>query len=164
MTEPTDAKIMREASKVGGLFDDLAIGYQSEDILKFARAVLAKWGTPPAVEGEPECTCSAKDAPFGTCCKVRSAFERWYDEQNYGRLQPFDVFKGGWIERHRLSSTPQPTQAQAGAVPLTEDQRSDIATAAAGFNWTDDYVEAIDYVIDGVESLHGIKGGQHGTE
>ena len=60
--------------------------------------------------------------------------------------------------------TPQPTQAQAGAVPLTEEQRSDIATAAAGFNWTDDYVEAIDYVIDGVESLHGIKGGQHGAE
>ena len=56
--------------------------------------------------------------------------------------------------------TPQPTQAQAGAVPLTDEQRSDIATAAAGFNWTDDYVEAIDYVIDGVESLHGIKGGQ----
>ena len=54
--------------------------------------------------------------------------------------------------------TPQPTQA--GAVPLTDEQRSDIATAAAGFNWTDDYVEAIDYVIDGVESLHGIKGGQ----
>ena len=53
MTEPTDAEIMREASKVGGLFDDLAIGYQSEDILKFARAVLAKWGTPPAVVGEP---------------------------------------------------------------------------------------------------------------
>ena len=51
-------------------------------------------------------------------------------------------------------------QPQAVAVPLTEEQRSDIATAAAGFNWTDDYVEAIDYVIDGVESLHGIKGGQ----
>ena len=52
----------------------------------------------------------------------------------------------------------------AVAVPLTDEQRSDIATAAAGFNWTDDYVEAIDYVIDGVESLHGIKGGQHGTD
>jgi hypothetical protein len=61
-------------------------------------------------------------------------------------------------------TTPQPTQTQAGAVPLTDEQRSDIATAAAGFNWTDDYVEAIDYVIDGVESLHGIKGGQHGAD
>lgn len=53
--------------------------------------------------------------------------------------------------------------AQAVREPLTEDQRSDIATAAAGFNWASDYVEAIDYVIDGVEQLHGItKGGQHG--
>ena len=108
MTEPTDAELKAmwqlHAADIGGIF-------------YYARAVLAKWGTPPAAEGEPECTCSAKDAPFGTCCKVRSAFERWYDEQNYGRLQPFDVFKGGWIERHRLSSTPQPTRAQAGAVP-----------------------------------------------
>ena len=113
---PTDAEIVALADETrtaeGG-----ANGYILP--ISFARAVLAKWGTPPAVEGEPECTCSAKDAPFGTCCKVRSAFERWYDEQNYGRLQPFDVFKGGWIERHRLSSTPQPTQAQTVAVPLT---------------------------------------------
>ena len=52
--------------------------------------------------------------------------------------------------------TPQPVARE----PLSDEQRSDIATAAAGFNWTDDYVEAIDYVIDGVESLHGIKGDQ----
>ena len=62
-----------------------------------------------------------------------------------------------------LSARAQPTPP-AVVVPLTEEQRSDIATAAAGFNWTDDYVEAIDYVIDGVESLHSIKGGQHGAE
>ncbi len=85
------------------------------------RDALAKWGTPPAVAGEPECTCSAKDMPFGTCCKVRSAFERWYDEQNDGRLQPFDVFKGGWIERHRLSSTPQPTPTAQAADSVLED-------------------------------------------
>lgn len=51
-----------------------------------------------------------------------------------------------------LPGAPQPVVRE----PLTEDQRSDIATAAAGFNWTDDYVEAIDYVIDGVERLHSI--------
>ena len=128
MTEPTDAEIVALIEKHLGLKprrDDTVIDPRTgrfHDVQRyrdFARAVLAKWGTPPAVEGEPECTCSAKDAPFGTCCKVRSAFERWYDEQNYGRLQPFDVFKGGWIERHRLSSTPQPTQAQTVAVPLT---------------------------------------------
>ena len=107
MTEPTDAEIWQ-------MWMPMVRRMGVADPVEFARAVLAKWGTPPAVAGEPECTCSAKDMPFGTCCKVRSAFERWYDEQNDGRLQPFDVFKGGWIERHRLSSTPQPTQAQAG--------------------------------------------------
>ena len=66
--------------------------------------------------------------------------------------------------REALRRWGTPPAVAAGAVPLTEDQRSDIATAAAGFNWTDDYVEAIDYVIDGVESLHGIKGGQRGTD
>ena len=60
-----------------------------------------------------------------------------------------------------LAKWGQPSGAgEVVAVPLTDEQRSDIATAAAGFNWTDDYVEAIDYVIDGVESLHGIKGDQ----
>lgn len=119
MTEPTDAELIAVASAAGlGEFTSLTDRHElGNQLLTFARAALAKWGTPPAVAGEPECTCSAKDMPFGTCCKVRSAFERWYDEQNDGRLQPFDVFKGGWIERHRLSSTPQPTQAQAGAVP-----------------------------------------------
>lgn len=157
MTEPTNAEI--EAlfvEETGFAIDDFPAA-----ILDFARAAIAKWGTPPAVGGEPECTCSAKDAPFGTCCKVRSAFERWYDEQNYGRLQPFDVFKGGWIERHRLSSTPQPTQAQAGAVPLTEAQREAIWQECRydnGEGWEVDCWG----VIDAVERMHNIKGGQHG--
>ena len=68
-------------------------------VVKLARAILAKWGTPQPVVREMECTCSAKDAPFSTCCKVREAFEQWYDSQEYGRLQPFDVFKGGWVSR-----------------------------------------------------------------
>lgn len=80
----------------------------------FARAVPARWGAAPT--GEPECTCAAADMPMGTCCKVRTAFEKWYDRQNDGRLQPFDVFKGGWVERHRLSAAP----AEPPRVPLIE--------------------------------------------
>ena len=154
MTEPTDAEIIalcgsRQFSTIGAV-----------------REALRRWGTPPAVAGGAECTCPAKDMPMGACCKVRSAFEEWHDDQNDGRLKPFDAFKGGWIACQRASGTTQPTQTAppAGREPLTEDQRSDIATAAAGFNWTDDYVEAIDYVIGAVESLHGTKGGQHGAE
>ena len=98
--------------------------------------------------------------PFGTCCKVRSAFERWYDEQNDGRLQPFDVFKGGWIERHRLSSTPHPTQAQAGAVPLTVDEVEQLIA-----QWSYElHGDRARYLVSMTEQHHGIKGGQHGTE
>ena len=158
---PTDAELKAmwqiHAADIGGIFD-------------YARAVLAKWGT-PAGAAEPECTCSAKDAPFGTCCKVRSAFERWYDEQNYGRLQPFDVFKGGWIERHRLSSTPQPTQAQAGAVPLTCEWAHN---EDDGF-WDTECGQSWRFDDGGPKENHmnfchccgkplRIKGGQHGTE
>lgn len=64
----------------------------TERIFKAMRAAITKWGTQPPID----CTCSGKDAPFGTCCKVRNAFEEWYDNQHDGRLQPFDVFKGGW--------------------------------------------------------------------
>lgn len=114
MTEPTDAELDELRQANSGRLNFVTLS----EFRTIARAVLAKWGTPPAVAGEPECTCSAKDMPFGTCCKVRSAFERWYDEQNDGRLQPFDVFKGGWIERHRLSSTPQPAPSAAVEVKL----------------------------------------------
>ena len=157
MTEPTDEALENLfVEETGFDIDDFPAA-----IFGFTRAVLAKWGT-PAGAAEPECTCSAKDAPFGTCCKVRSAFERWYDEQNYGRLQPFDVFKGGWIERHRLSSTPQPTRAQAGAVPLTDEQLAEImretwGCASIAPRHAMQFARAIERAHD-----IGIKGGQHG--
>ena len=93
MTEPTDAEIMREASKVGGLFDDLAIGYQSEDILKFARAVLARRGQPSGA-GEPVYQFR------------RAHCSDWYD----GHADHGDG--GGPYEERTLYTTPQPTQAQ----------------------------------------------------
>lgn len=164
MTEPTDAELDAVLCNQWPAFS-----MQATLVRVWVRAAmrdaLAKFGTPPAVAGEPECTCSAKDMPFGTCCKVRSAFERWYDEQNDGRLQPFDVFKGGWIERHRLSSTPQPTQAQAGAVPLTVSQIRKWWESETGIEDCDmcritDFVR----VVRAVEERHGIKGGQHGAD
>ena len=108
------------------------------------------------------------DRQFSTIGAVREALRRWgTPPAGAGEHKPGCPALGGYghgVGECCCGTTPQPTQAQAGAVPLTVEQRSDIATAAAGFNWTDDYVEAIDYVIDGVESLHGIKGGQHGVE
>ena len=50
---PTDEDLVLEARKIGGLFDDLAVNYQFDDIVRLARAVLAKWGAPAPASGEP---------------------------------------------------------------------------------------------------------------
>lgn len=39
--QPTDEQIVLAARRVGGLFDDLAISYQTDDILRFGRDLLA---------------------------------------------------------------------------------------------------------------------------
>lgn len=49
MTEPTDADIESAWTEATGS----SILPYPDDMLAFARAVLAKWGTPPAVVGEP---------------------------------------------------------------------------------------------------------------
>ena len=49
---PTDEDLVLEARKIGGLFDDLAVNYQFDDIVRLARAVLAKWGAPAPASGE----------------------------------------------------------------------------------------------------------------
>ena len=142
-TEPTDAEILD--------LWELFVGEPAEEIplsdsdkLCFARAALRSWGQP-----------SGAGEVVAWRYRMKGDLQWQYTE----RPEQF-----AHADEVQELTTPQPTQAQAGAVPLTEDQRSDIAIAAAGFNWTYDYMEAIDYVIDGVECLHGIKGGQHGTD
>lgn len=60
MTEPTDAELEAlavEHEAFGfGLADKQGLsthGFDPDGLRSFARAVLAEWGTPPAVEGEP---------------------------------------------------------------------------------------------------------------
>ncbi len=49
MTEPTDAEILELASQYWYSLDET----ESETEIELVRAALAKWGTPPAVAGEP---------------------------------------------------------------------------------------------------------------
>ena len=133
-TEPTDAElfeVIREAARGG------AVRRDGSTSLRIARAALAKWGTPPAVAGEPVAYRHMRDdgweyydAPTGSDCPG---------------CEP-------------LYTTPQPAQPQAGAVPLTDGQ---IETESPKY-----YVEnLLDFKI-GVrfaERHYGIKGGQHGT-
>ena len=152
-TEPTDAELKAmwqlHAADIGGIF-------------YYARAVLAKWGT-PAGAGEP----------FGYFHQLLNhegkgngvwlgAAERKVVEQAH---TPGETSE----EIVALYTTPQPTQAQAGAVPLTPDQIAEIADAAhreydrlvssgqCAPRWSAVFAHLL-------EMHHGIKGGQHGTE
>lgn len=75
------------------------------EAISFARAVLAKWGTPPAVAGEPVATLHCNQD-----CYV------WARATEAGKLLRFE-------EPMNLYTTPQPTQAQAVArEPLSAEQ------------------------------------------
>ena len=95
---PTDAEIESAWTEATGS----SILLYPDDMLAFARAVLAKWGTPPAVAGEDRLRAAAielRDAP--DLRAMQRATAKLYAA---------------------IDTTPQPTQAQAGAVPLTESE------------------------------------------
>ena len=149
---PTDAEIIALADETrtaeGG-----ANGYILP--ISFCRAVIAKWGTPPAVAGEPV-------AWMGT-----------YDKTDLYYLKPpqADVVP--------LYATPQPTQAQAVAIPLTDreielidgmiqvqldhasrcDAIANRSMADKQKGWDMERVALLQKI-----KAHGIKGGQHGAE
>ena len=76
-------------------------------------AIVAKWGTPPAVAGEPVA---------------------WLDPWTGAKVTTdYDAYGKHGIP---LYTAPQPAQAQAGAVPLTDEQIDDyIRHADAGGRW-----------------------------
>ena len=64
-----------------------------------------------------------------------------------------------WLSRRvkelDFASTPQPTQAQAGAVPLTDEQTESLLWKY-GYDPDDEHMAAM------LKEAHEIKGGQHG--
>ena len=140
MTEPTDAELWQLYMQQPG---------QHKDPIDFARAALAKWGTPPAVVGEP--VAYLHDDGYWTAAKTDA-----------GRnLNDRLLFAGS--PKVAAYATPQPTQAQAGAVPLTDAQISNLwdghTVPVFGKTGINPFVFA-----RALEAAHGIKGGQHGTE
>lgn len=117
-----------------------------------ARAALAKWGTPAGAGEVVACgNCG------GTGWMVR--------DPDIGTDQECFVCDGSG--RYSESATPQPTQPQAGAVPLTPfipaqrgrlfyNRPKNVGKGLALADWH--------RVVQFIESAHGIKGGQHGTE
>lgn len=130
MTEPTDAEIRELWESYNPL----------HGIESFARAVLAKWGTPPVVAGRLEVTEAECEAAV---------------------LE---------LETEDLRTTPQPTQPQADAVPLTDGQI--VAAANEAFDTTEDlddetlvnkyghgvYISRFIDFARAIERAHGITG------
>ena len=142
MTEPTDAEIIALADETRTA-EGSASGYILP--ISFARAVLAKWATPPAVVGEPVA---------------------WLDPWTGAKVTTdYDAYGKHGIP---LYTAPQPTQAQAGAVPLTDEQIDDyIRHADAGGRWGEAFAQGVRWAIRHYERAHGIgikKGDRHGLK
>ena len=152
MTEPTDAELIallgdRQFSSIGAV-----------------REALRRWGTPPAV---------AKWAPEEIADGERGI--RWVTNDGiHGRPTDHDVRE--YLKRtptahgchcdecKQFYTTQQPTQAQAGAVPLTDEQLAEIMRETWGCASIAPR-HAIGFAR-AIERAHGIgiKGGQHGAE
>ena len=152
MTEPTDAELIA------------LLGDRQFSAIGAVREALRRWGTPPAV---------VKWAPEEIADGERGI--RWVTNEGiHGRPTDHDV-------REYLKRTPtahgchcdeckqfytasQPTQAQAGAVPLTDEQLAEIMRETWGCASIAPR-HAIGFAR-AIERAHGIgiKGGQHGAE
>ena len=144
MTEPTDAEIWQ-------MWMPMVRRMGVADPVEFARAVLAKWGT-PAVAGEPD----------------YATFALWYADHIGDENKPV---RDAALATYEAFATPQPTQAQAGAVPLTCEWAHN---EDDGF-WDTECGQSWRFDDGGPKENHmnfchccgkplRIKGGQHGAE
>ncbi|MBW8463349.1 hypothetical protein [Acidovorax sp.] len=131
MTEPTDAEL-------DALWDENDLGPEAEVHRRFARAALANWGTSVAAEHYRSA--------------IADACEGW--TMSAGLRKHLETAL--W----NAPSTPQPTQAQAGAVPLTEDQALDAFCRTTGIH---QFVRAFMAGVRFAEQHHGIKGKEAGN-
>jgi hypothetical protein len=150
--QPTDAlaKLRHLYANMinGGVRDTASAKRIAEGLLSPAIEALEKLGTPAGV-GEPEGWITWFRTPTGSREPIYS----------HGPKKPSHGAElDALLRKYPLFTTPQPTQAQAGAVPLDSD---DIRTYAR--NSLGDPAEEAGF-FDGVrwaEEQHGIKGADH---
>lgn len=155
--EPTDADILDAADDFRSQYKHGGTTFDEFDALGFARAVLAKWATQPAVAWRYRPSAVWDDyvltGDTGKAARARAI--------------------GLHVEALCLT-TPQPTQAQAGAVPLTDSEL--VRRSRVGAIQTDDSGKVVMWPAyyrsqmevrfkfgwREAERHHGIKeGGQH---
>ena len=150
-TQPTDAELKAmwqlHAADIGGIF-------------YYARAVLAKWGTPAPVGAEPVALLVRKNS--------------WRDGQWEAAPPNSPSYGLAWAhQRVYVYTTPQPTQTQpVEREPLTDEQSKALMqahrtamlmTCKARVPECGEFA-AIAQDLDWLCESLGIKGGQHGTE
>lgn len=120
-------------------------GNRSASLMEDCKPKLAdEWNrrAPPAVAGEPD----------------YATFALWYADHIGDENKPV---RDAALATYEAFATPQPTQAQAGAVPLTDEQIS--TEAEAGKYYVEDLLD-FNAGVRFAEQYHGIKGGQHGAD
>lgn len=139
MNKPTNAEIKDlYAQETGFILDDSPAA-----LLDFARAVLAKWGTPQPVVQEPL-----------TQGQIESLLWTYGYDPDDDRMVAILQAARGIAQKW---GTPQPVVRE----PLTANQVSELANSAGywhGDTSRADFINGIRYA----EAAHGIKGGQHG--
>ena len=129
---PTDAEILDAAEDFRSQYTHGGTTFDEFDEIGFARAVLAKWGTPA---GAGEAAEHYRNA-------IASACEGW-------------TMPDGLRKHLETALWSLPTQAQAGEVPLTPEQIQDLLLCG------DPTDEEMRLIRIGWDAAHGIKGGQH---
>ena len=145
MTEPTDAELLAEWDRVSHIAD------AGQRRLTCLRAVLAKWGTPPAVAGEQVDRADAVNLARNTLTQYDRAITK----------KGVRVLAEAVLSMDTALTTQQPTQAQAGAVPLTDEEVLGAFCRTPGIH---QFVQAFLAGVRFAEQHHVIKGGQHGID
>ena len=140
MTEPTDVG----PSTADQLFRLIrSFGYTTHgQTAEIVDAIVAKWGTPPAVVGEP---CGwAMFRPDGSSENSADGclFALSESEVACGQKPGYMAATNGW-KPQPIYTTPQPTRAQAGA-----EQRQMDARHAAIYRWIIQHIDKAASIID----------------
>lgn len=110
----------------------------------------------------PFCGGNARKVKHSAGSPGTTGYDRWHGVACAG----CNACVGARDRRFRTSAdaiaawntrTPPPTQAQAGAVPLTDEQIESLLWKY-GYDPDDEHMAAM------LKEVHGIKGGQHGTD
>lgn len=167
-TQPTDAELWAAIERYASAVAGRQAGCIGESVVQPVRQKLeemvAKWGT-PAGAVEP-------DNAFPLASKIYKRGDEWVLEVSGtindchftcrhtqpGGLQPEDV-----AGLPTLYTTPQPNQAQAGAVPLTDEQLDEVVQSASVLGRYGSYFsDGVRWGIRRYERMLGItKGADH---